>query len=116
MKNTLSFLIALISIFILTNCQKQEAPLPESTPEETFNLEALIADTPVNPDEIALEILGETHWSQTGVIPIEKGWVRPGKVLSSEKTYITENIVHYAFVIAGGSGEHDKIGLHRVVK
>lgn len=116
MRNGLFLLIGLISMLFISSCQQQESLLTETTPEEAFNVDDLLADSPVDPNQIALEILSQTKWPNTAPAPREKAWVRPGKVLKSEKTYITDDIVHYAFEIAITDTEYNKVGLHRVVK
>lgn len=40
----------------------------------------------------------------------------PGVILDFQREVITEDIVHYGLVLSVGPGEHDVIGLHRVVR
>lgn len=109
-------LIVLITMFFVSGCQQPETFVPQSGQNDVFDLETIIRDTPENPEAIALEILDKTNWIQTEDVPREKAYVRLGKVLSHEKTYLADGIAHYTFILAAGSGEYDKIGLHRVVR
>lgn len=84
MKNVLLFLVPLFFFLFLTSCQKQDALLPETTPDNAFDVENLLGESLINPNQIALEILGQTKWPRTGAAPAEKAWVRPGKVLKSK--------------------------------
>ena len=109
-------MIVLTCMFFFASCQQPPDFLPQAEQEDVFDLETIIQNTPIDPDAIALEILDKTNWIQTEVTPQEKAYVRPGKVLSYDKTYLADGIAHYTFILAGGSGEYDKIGLHRVVR
>lgn len=103
---------------MFTTCNEEETPSPEPEPkpEETTELEAIIEHTPVDPDAIALEILEETNWKQTDYEREGQGWTPPGNLLSYDKTFLADGIAHYTFILSIGAGEHDKIGLHRIVR
>ncbi len=120
MKRSAIALITLISLLIFTTCNKEESPSPEPEPEpepvEAMELEAIIENTPVDPDAIALEILEETNWEQTDFEREGEGWNPPGNLLSFDKTFLADGIAHYTFILKLGDGEHDKIGLHRIVR
>lgn len=76
-------------------------------------LEKIIADTPIDPYSVASQLVGQAGWPLLADVDIPTS---PITLMNYERQVISGNIVHYKFEIAVGSGQYDKIGIHRVVK
>lgn len=76
-------------------------------------LEKIIADTPIDPYSVASQLVGQAGWPLLADVDIPTS---PVTLMNYERQVISGNIVHYKFQVAVGSGQYDKIGIHRVVK
>ena len=76
-------------------------------------LEKIIADTPVDPYAIAKQLVQQANWPLQANVNLPTS---PVTLMNYERQVISGNIVHYKFEVAVGSGQYDKIGIHRVVK
>jgi len=106
-----------IAFLFLLSCGKEKIPAPELKIAES-----IVANTPVNPAPIARELIKQSGWPMVHDIEI-KGGVdvkfkksMTGHIINFQRQIITDNIVHYKFQVPVGSGQHDVIGIHRVVK
>jgi hypothetical protein len=106
-----------LALFVFTGCSQDKPTQPDSSTgaEQTS---AITAD----PEAVAAEIVARAGWEidpdavsdskSTGPARTGGG----GCINWSEREVIVDDIVHYYFEVQVGSGLHDVIGLHRVVK
>jgi len=68
---------------------------------------------------LAAEMAVRSGWSlesEEGVVALNVGKPSGWGIVEMTRTPLVGDIVHYAFVLSLGSGEFDRIGLHRVVR
>ncbi len=112
----LAILFACFLLIPLIACQEETPNAPPDAPAST----GLVG---VDAERIAASILERTGWpaiDEDGN-PLEPvGGQLPGTdkclVIAVERTMITGDIAHYAFLVQVGRGQYDRIGIHRVVK
>ncbi len=113
MKNISLPVILLLLTGLLSTCEKKDDP--EIVNPSTNDIEAMIADAPVDPYQVAMELLEESGWPQEEELGIEPR--AAGRLLSNyRREVIAGDIVHYSFELPMGSDPNDKIAIHRVVR
>jgi hypothetical protein len=113
----LSILSVFFIVFLfLLGCGKEKIPAPELK-----IVESIIANTPVDPMPIALELIKQSGWPMVydaeikGEEDVTQKKSSTEHLINFQRQMITDNIVHYKFQVSVGSDQHDIIGIHRVV-
>lgn len=110
---SLFFLLALLPlIFLFTRCNDDDDTV-SPVPPEKMNIEDIIANSPVDPYTIALELIEQTGWTVENELDIQAGDIQ---LMNYQRTLISGDIAHYYFEISVGADPHDKVGIHRLVK
>lgn len=106
------WMLTLVALFFL-GCETHENDFTEGVDNENLN------SYDANNELIAKELLKITDWDQTNSnlesSSENKGILAP-TILNFRRDNIGNKIAHYSFELQVGSGEHDIIRIHRVVK
>lgn len=115
MKNFFA-LTGLSFILLLSACEKDDTPTPNPEPNPAkSDIEAIIDDAPVDPYQVARELISQSSWPLEEEVDIESGTGEQA-FLNYEREVIADDIVHYFFQVQMGDNPNDKIGIHRVVR
>jgi hypothetical protein len=108
------FLLALLPVlFLVTGCDNDDEDTPTPVPQEEMDIEDIIANSPVDPYTIALELIEQTGWTIENEVDIEAGDIQ---LMNYQRNLIGGDIAHYYFEVSVGADPHDKVGIHRLVK
>ncbi|MBN2169841.1 MAG: hypothetical protein JW819_00810, partial [Candidatus Krumholzibacteriota bacterium] len=76
----------------------------------------MITEPAPDAEALALAVLAQAGWPVDPESGLPEGGGRCTEEVFFQRTPITDDIVHYFFRIRVGWGEHDVVGLHRVVR
>ncbi len=65
-------------------------------------------------EKMALDLINIAGWE--AALPEALKKYKPQAIPSFKREVLTGNVVHYSFLVKNGSGTHDLVGIHRVVK
>lgn len=105
--------LALVLFFV--GCGNDKSLSPQQDPLD-------MTDPSVQAELIALEVLTESSWPADANANMPSGdKLAPqkpmyGSISNFQRETIKGNIAHYSFQVPVGPGQHDIIGIHRVVK
>ncbi|MBD3219835.1 hypothetical protein GF314_01210 [bacterium] len=105
------FLLCL-AVAAYTGCSRDESPTTPASP---------VATDQAPPAVIAEQLLASTGWTRDPDAVLPEEWAAEDKsgrcfVEDFGREVVVGNIVHYWWVVSTGPGQHERIGLHRVVK
>lgn len=109
MKRILSFCFLFMILFYM-GCSEREvvAPTEPETPE--------VAEPAPDAEALAMEILAQAGWPVDPESGLPETVGRCTDDVFFQRTVVVDDIAHYFFRIRVGWGEHDFVGLHRVVR
>ncbi len=110
MKRLLFLSVLLLAVLIVAGCSNEPALDPGSDVVESSRLD-------LDPAAVAAEVTTKAGWEfDAAYAPDEETAASTGHIVSVERELIVDDVVHYYFEVRTGTGFHDVIGLHRVVR
>jgi hypothetical protein len=106
--------VVLAGVLLVVGCSKDNTLAPEEDPLD-------VTDPSVQAEMVAQNVLSKSTWpvDQTAVMPSGRQHAEAplhGRIRNFQRQVISGDIVHYSFRVPVGPGQHDVIGIHRVVK